>query len=317
MALRGTLTHRKIRTLARLLDISPCFALGIVESLWHVTAEQAPSGNIGRMSDEDLAMEMFYDADAKKLVLALIGAKLLDTHPTHRLVVHDWHLHADDATDNKIARQKERYASGEVPRMKRLSKNERDQLIAHYATPCAQNATESHEKPLPVPEPEPVPDPEPVPEKQVSEAKASSPRTDSGKADPLEEIYKAYPRKVGKKSAIKAIARAIQQVKARGMPIREAQIWLYHRVQEYARSPAGNDGEFTPHPGTWFNQGRYDDSNEEWQRSSNARAANEVEDVPLGELIRRRREQSRVADGDADDGVGSAKTGPRSEAVVH
>jgi hypothetical protein len=54
MALRGTLTHRKIRTLTRILGISPCFALGIVEALWHVTAEQAPAGNIGRMSDADI-----------------------------------------------------------------------------------------------------------------------------------------------------------------------------------------------------------------------------------------------------------------------
>jgi uncharacterized protein YdaU (DUF1376 family) len=111
-------------------------------------------------------------------------------------------------------------------------------------------------------------------EQELSTANAVSPRTDSGKADPLEEIYKAYPRKVGRKTAIKAIARAIQHVKARGMPLREAQVWLYHRVQEYARSPAGMDGEFTPHPATWFNQGRYDDEAQEWQIQTSERGSN-------------------------------------------
>lgn len=39
MALRGTLTHRKTRRLARLLEVDGPTALGILEALWHVTAE--------------------------------------------------------------------------------------------------------------------------------------------------------------------------------------------------------------------------------------------------------------------------------------
>jgi hypothetical protein len=106
-------------------------------------------------------------------------------------------------------------------------------------------------------------------EKQVSEAKASSPRP-VGDDKALEAIYRVYPRKVGKRVAMKAIARAVQHVKARGMPLRDAQVWLYHRVEEYARSPAGQHGEFTPHPATWMNQGRYDDDPAEWQREEKA-----------------------------------------------
>ncbi len=153
-------------------------------------------------------------------------------------------------------------------------------------------------------------------EEPVSEAKASSPRTDSGKTDPIEAIYQAYPRKVGRRAAVKAISRAIQHIVARGKPIRDAQVWLYHRVQTYARSPAGMDGEFTPHPATWFNQGRYDDADSEWQRGVNARG-NEVTDTPIGDLIRQRREQARLADGNVVDGLGPAKVEPGSKAVVH
>ncbi len=110
--------------------------------------------------------------------------------------------------------------------------------------------------------------------KSISTANAVSPRNAPGKPDPIEEIYKAYPRKVGKAAAIRAISRALQQVKKGGIPLREAEIYLFRRVQSYARSPAGNDGEFTPHPATWFNQGRYDDDPQEWQKKTNEKGSN-------------------------------------------
>lgn len=150
MALRGTLTHRKTRRLAQALSIPPCFALGILESLWHVTGEQAADGAIGRMTDEDLAMEMFYDGDAQELVEALVTSGLVDRHPIHRLIVHDWHLHSDDATDNRLSRATKIYASGAFPRMTKLSKEER----VHT---CARFSTAGHKMPLPEPVPVPVP----------------------------------------------------------------------------------------------------------------------------------------------------------------
>lgn len=109
---------------------------------------------------------------------------------------------------------------------------------------------------------------------KVSEPNGSSPRANSGKPDPVEAIYQAYPRRVGRQVAIKAIKRAVQHVKARGHTLREAEVWLFRKVQEYARSPAGNDGEFTPHPATWFNQGRYDDDPKEWLIKNSERGRN-------------------------------------------
>jgi hypothetical protein len=157
VALRGSLTHRKTRRLAQALRIAPCFALGIMEALWHVAAENAPSGAVGRMTDEDIAMEMFYDDDPAKLIEALVVSGLLDRDPVHRLVVHDWHIHSDDATDNKLARATQYYANGEMPRMRRIGHIERDKLEQKYANPCARKTTTSHGEPLPVPEPVPVP----------------------------------------------------------------------------------------------------------------------------------------------------------------
>jgi hypothetical protein len=84
MALRGTLTHRKNRRLAQLLSIDPPAALGHAEALFHVTAEQAPAGDIGRLSNVDIAMEMFSSLDPDVLVKALADAGWLDAHPEHR-----------------------------------------------------------------------------------------------------------------------------------------------------------------------------------------------------------------------------------------
>ena len=81
----------------------------------------------------------------------------------------------------------------------------------------------------------------------------------------VEAIYAAYPRKIGRAAALKAIAKAIEAIGARGQPDPEA--WLMARVQVFATSKAGNAGQYTPHPATWFNQGRFDDADAEWNRS--------------------------------------------------
>lgn len=78
-----------------------------------------------------------------------------------------------------------------------------------------------------------------------------------------EMIYQAYPRKVGKAEATRAIAKAIKSGAA--TPER-----LLERVQAYAKAvalwPAG-DEQFIPYPASWFNAGRYDDDPNTWQRN--------------------------------------------------
>src|SRR3972149_4346325 len=90
MAKRGTLTHRRTRRLAQLLEIPPPGARGVMEALGHVTSSHAPAGDIGRLSDQDLADEMYWDGPADKLVGAVFGAGVISSPPGHRLVVHGW-----------------------------------------------------------------------------------------------------------------------------------------------------------------------------------------------------------------------------------
>lgn len=83
-----------------------------------------------------------------------------------------------------------------------------------------------------------------------------------------ESVYGYYPRKVGKAAALKAIAKALAVIRQRPDAPGDPVTWLIDRVAEFARSPAGNAGGYTPYPSTWFNQGRYDDDPAEWNREA-------------------------------------------------
>jgi len=77
-----------------------------------------------------------------------------------------------------------------------------------------------------------------------------------------EDIYVAYPRKVGKQGAIKAIQKAIRDV---GIDR------LLNDVKTYAEATSrwpAEDRQYIPHPATWFNRGSYEDDPKEWERNT-------------------------------------------------
>lgn len=83
----------------------------------------------------------------------------------------------------------------------------------------------------------------------------------------VEEIYQAYPRHVGKRAALAAIRKALTEISGDGDFQDDDPIaWLLTQVRSYAASPAGRQGQFTPHPTTWMAGGRYNDDQAEWQR---------------------------------------------------
>lgn len=86
-------------------------------------------------------------------------------------------------------------------------------------------------------------------------------------------IYEKYPRHVGRRSALRAIEKAVKRI-ANGAFIadtHDARRFLYKKVAEYALSPAGQrpvdpSNDYRPHPATWMNQDRYLDDRSEWQK---------------------------------------------------
>lgn len=142
--------HTKLKRLVRALKIPQYAAVGILESLWHLTAREAPEGNIGKLSNEDIATWIDWDGDSDALIYALVVSGWIDEDEYYRLMVHDWEEHADDAT--KMAMKRKRGV----------------ELKATVSELVPQNPTVCHKTPLP----EPLPVPEPIKKVQVPSAVA-------------------------------------------------------------------------------------------------------------------------------------------------
>lgn len=111
----------------------------------------------------------------------------------------------------------------------------------------------------------------------------SSPNGDDARVDPdrdaFEKWWRHYPRKVGKQAAFRAYVNARKRIcKERKCAPSEARSLLLQACIAFSQSPKARS-EFCPHPGTWLNQGRYDDDPAEWDRVSNEQAAESLEEV--------------------------------------
>jgi hypothetical protein len=77
-------------------------------------------------------------------------------------------------------------------------------------------------------------------------------------APQVEEIYAAYPRRVGKPAALRAIRRALRAHPAD---------FLLKQTQLFARTYNG-EPQFIPFPSTWFSQERFNDDPATWRRTA-------------------------------------------------
>ncbi len=110
--LDGAFTSPKIRRLAVVLGVPWPHALGLAGLLWRFTAKHAPTGEIGRHDDEEIAAALEWPGEAADLVAALIRCRLLDpTESAARLLVHDWPEHAPRYVSATLKRQKSRFSA--------------------------------------------------------------------------------------------------------------------------------------------------------------------------------------------------------------
>jgi hypothetical protein len=143
---RGTPRHPKILELCELLGIKLALAVGLLELLWHFAAEFAPRGNIGRYPDKHIARALGWGGPPAKLITALTTARWIDEDAVHRLVIHDWHDHADEAVRKKLRRAGQSFLS----HASKMPRHRRDGVDAL----CASRPDSDR---LPEPEPEPGP----------------------------------------------------------------------------------------------------------------------------------------------------------------
>lgn len=110
---------------------------GILQSIWHFTAINAIRGDIGRHSNEDIALGIDYDVElADELIAELLATGWLDEDSTHRLVVHDWGDHVPDYIRKRVERAKETFIKPDGRQRQTTADNGRQ------CPPTEQNRTE-------------------------------------------------------------------------------------------------------------------------------------------------------------------------------
>lgn len=149
---RGTSRHSKLLMLACELDIDTYAAVGLACCMWDWVGETMPQGNIGSAPDRIIAQVVGWRGDPAKLVQAMVKVGLLDVHPTHRLVVHDWSEHSDDGVHTFLWRRRAWFADGKAPRTRHLNSGERDKAEEFYESAtnppqseCGENVATPHE----------------------------------------------------------------------------------------------------------------------------------------------------------------------------
>ncbi len=144
---RGTPDHPKAHDLAARLGLEKWGAAGVLETLWHFVAQYAKRGDIGRFSDDSIALAIGWKGASAELVGALLAAGWIEECACHRLRVHDWPQHADQT----VSRSDEIKKRGFIE----CYKNTRAPLA-----PDERDTSQPSPKPLPLPLPNPSPSPD-------------------------------------------------------------------------------------------------------------------------------------------------------------
>jgi hypothetical protein len=120
--------HRKLRRLASILGISKAQAVGHLHYLWWWCLDNAPDGNLGDLTDEEIADVSEWPAiERKALATALRECGWIDDGH-----VHDWHAYA-----GKLIEMRERGKAANAARQARFRERNalRNAEVTRYVTP--------------------------------------------------------------------------------------------------------------------------------------------------------------------------------------
>lgn len=228
---RGGVGHPKTAALAEELGVTRAHAVGLLECLFHFTAQYASDGGIGRFDDKRIAVGSGWHAKPQRLIEALVTTGWLCPHSVVRLVVHQWDCHADRAVLQRLSRDSK----------KPLQCNHKDGHVL-----CDQVETVNFTSgSLPVPEPEPVPEPDIKHHAPQKPALMFS--SDAG----FSEFWAVYWRKDGKVAAQKAYRKKVRKL--------EDQITILGAVLAQRDYYMAREVQYRPHGATWLNQDRWKD----------------------------------------------------------
>lgn len=129
----------KFLKLQRRLKESRRGTVGLLELLWHSTQMNAPQGDIGKFTNEEIAILCDWEGDHDELIAALVDAKWLDESEEHRLLVHDWADHCPNYVKGNLRRHDKSVIGDQQAA---LSKNEQ-QPTQPCSAGCSEKATHS------------------------------------------------------------------------------------------------------------------------------------------------------------------------------
>jgi hypothetical protein len=123
----------KIRRLVRNLNVDPCYATGILVSLWFTALRYRADGHFRTMDDESVAFAIDYRGDHDELIAALLKSEILARDEDGWLELVDW-----KRTKSKLmspgSRRYERMkeAGGEIPERVRREVFERAGYLCEF-----------------------------------------------------------------------------------------------------------------------------------------------------------------------------------------
>lgn len=151
---RGTNLKLKFTALKKILGMDEWQIRGLLDSLWAFATENAPRGDVGRFSDDQIFDGMDFHGDRKKTMRALIECGWVDKCKKNRLLVHDWADHCESWIKSKVIRDLGGFLKSDSAVNKRVDASQKTRVRE-----CI-GATKTHHGP---PEPEPEPEPELIP----------------------------------------------------------------------------------------------------------------------------------------------------------
>lgn len=106
----GTDSLLKYKKLKRRLSLCEWQVNGVLETIWKATRDNAPEGDIGRFTNEDIAALIEWEGDPDILVEALVDTGWLDPDEEYRLIVHDWSDHVPNYLKGAYAKNGKLFA---------------------------------------------------------------------------------------------------------------------------------------------------------------------------------------------------------------
>ena len=270
--LDGAFTSPKIRRLAAILEIPWPHALGLAGLLWRFAAKHAPTGEVGRHDDEEIAAFLEWPGDAVDLVAALTRCRLLDAvDGPARLLVHDWPDHAPRYVEQKLRRAgggfSPHYASAALVAVVPPGD---PALVPGQQEPRSRTQERGSEKderspsaPPSTSSPSPSPPSTPTPSRTLSPTKSPA-------VDPILEIWNLWVpgRKTAKTKALASIRDSIRRLVGGGLTREEAiakiRAGTKKDAERYRKDLANRITEiqFVPLGSTYFSQERWLDDDE-------------------------------------------------------